>query len=183
MGRGGGKLNKRGGRGGHSTTRKIRPDFVIESENDPFSIPEGLEEGNKEDNGSDSESSDDGDNVLGTEKKKPAVVEESDNPNRVAQRNLKASELDGGGGGNSGQLSRREREEIEKERAKNAFWKAQMEGKTDQAKADLARLAVIKKQREDAARKRADEEAAKNAVKSSKLSAQKSTISKALGPK
>lgn len=32
--------------------------------------------------------------------------------------------------------------------------KATMEGKTDQAKADLARLAIIRKQREDAARKR-----------------------------
>jgi hypothetical protein len=30
-------------------------------------------------------------------------------------------------------------------------------GKTDQAKADLARLAVIRKQREDAAKKREDE--------------------------
>lgn len=32
--------------------------------------------------------------------------------------------------------------------------KLHLEGKTDQAKADLARLAIIKKQREDAARKR-----------------------------
>lgn len=32
--------------------------------------------------------------------------------------------------------------------------KLHLEGKTDQAKADLARLAIIKKQREDAAKKR-----------------------------
>lgn len=32
--------------------------------------------------------------------------------------------------------------------------KLHLEGKTDQARADLARLAIIKKQREEAARKR-----------------------------
>lgn len=32
--------------------------------------------------------------------------------------------------------------------------KLHLEGKTDQARADLARLAIIKKQREDAAKKR-----------------------------
>ena len=35
--------------------------------------------------------------------------------------------------------------------------KLQEEGKTDQARSDLARLALIKKQREDAARKREDQ--------------------------
>ena len=34
--------------------------------------------------------------------------------------------------------------------------KLHLEGKTDQARADLARLAIIKKQREDAAKKRDD---------------------------
>lgn len=34
--------------------------------------------------------------------------------------------------------------------------KLHLEGKTEQARADLARLAIIKKQREDAARKRDD---------------------------
>jgi len=34
--------------------------------------------------------------------------------------------------------------------------KLHLEGKTDQARADLARLAIIKKQREDAAKKRED---------------------------
>lgn len=46
------------------------------------------------------------------------------------------------------------REEIEKQKAKERYMKLHLEGKTDQAKADLARLAIIKKQREDAARKR-----------------------------
>ncbi len=35
--------------------------------------------------------------------------------------------------------------------------KLHLEGKTDQAKADLARLAIIKKQREDAVKKREEQ--------------------------
>lgn len=35
--------------------------------------------------------------------------------------------------------------------------KLQAEGKTDQARSDLARLAIIRKQREEAARKREEE--------------------------
>lgn len=46
------------------------------------------------------------------------------------------------------------REEIEKQKAKERYMKLHLEGKTEQARADLARLAIIKKQREDAAKKR-----------------------------
>lgn len=46
------------------------------------------------------------------------------------------------------------REEIEKQKAKERYMKMHLAGKTDQAKADLARLAIIKKQREDAAKKK-----------------------------
>lgn len=46
------------------------------------------------------------------------------------------------------------REEIEKQKAKERYMKLHLEGKTDQARADLARLAIIKKQREEAAKKR-----------------------------
>lgn len=48
------------------------------------------------------------------------------------------------------------REEIEKQKAKERYMKLHLEGKTDQARADLARLAIIKKQREEAAKKRED---------------------------
>ncbi|XP_054623969.1 pdgfa associated protein 1a [Dunckerocampus dactyliophorus] len=76
---------------------------------------------------------------------------EIENPNRVSQKNKKVSELDVNA---PKELSRREREEIEKQKSKERFRKLQLEGKTDQARADLARLAIIKKQREDAAKKR-----------------------------
>lgn len=46
------------------------------------------------------------------------------------------------------------REEIEKQKSKERYMKLHYEGKTEQARADLARLAIIKKQREDAAKKR-----------------------------
>merc|ERR1712142_821876 len=83
---------------------------------------------------------------------------EIENPNRAAQKSKKVTqiELD-----EPKQLSRREREEIEKQKAKERYMKMHLAGKTDQAKADLARLAIIRKQREDAARKKEEEKKAK----------------------
>lgn len=52
------------------------------------------------------------------------------------------------------QLSRREREELARTKAKEREIRLTAEGKTDKAKADLARLALIRKEREDAALKR-----------------------------
>merc|ERR1719186_290055 len=54
---------------------------------------------------------------------------------------------------NKPQLSRREREEVEKAKAKAHYQKQHAAGKTEEARADLARLAIIRKQREDAAAK------------------------------
>lgn len=76
---------------------------------------------------------------------------EIENPNRVSQKSKKVAEIDVAA---PRELSRREREEIEKQKSKERYMKLHLEGKTDQAKADLARLAIIKKQREDAAKKR-----------------------------
>ncbi|TPX56931.1 hypothetical protein PhCBS80983_g04196 [Powellomyces hirtus] len=103
------------------------------------------------------------------------------NLNRGAKTHLKASEL-----GGERELSRREKEALAKERAKAAFWKAQEEGKTDQARADLARLAIIKKQREEAAKKKAEEAASKGkpvGAKAESLNAGKGIIGKTLGSK
>ena len=49
------------------------------------------------------------------------------------------------------------REAIEKEQARQRYEKLHAEGKTDEARADLARLAIIKKQREEAAKKKDQE--------------------------
>jgi len=102
--------------------------------------------------GSESDSSSDDDN----DSRKKSGVEgliEIENPNRVSQKSKKVTELDINA---PKELSRREREEIEKQKAKERYMKLHLEGKTEQARADLARLAIIKKQREDAAKKRDD---------------------------
>ncbi|KAF4640336.1 hypothetical protein TGRH88_042610 [Toxoplasma gondii] len=53
------------------------------------------------------------------------------------------------------ELSRREREELERQRRQRIYEKLHAEGKTAEAKADLARLAEVRRRREEAARLRA----------------------------
>jgi hypothetical protein len=54
------------------------------------------------------------------------------------------------------ELSRREREALAAQQAKERYMRLHEQGKTDEAKADLARLALIRKKREEeAARKQA----------------------------
>jgi hypothetical protein len=114
---------------------------------------------------------------------------ETNNPNAAPVRNLKISELsiqDKDASGDREPGNRKEREALEAARKKEAYFKLQMEGKTAQAKSDLARLAIIRKQREDAARKRAEEAEAKSrpsSAKESSMTAGKSIISKSLGKK
>ncbi|XP_034047196.1 pdgfa associated protein 1b [Thalassophryne amazonica] len=106
--------------------------------------------------------SDDSDDE-GSQRKRAGVegLIEIENPNRVAQKSKKVTDIEMD---EPRQLSRREREELEKQKAKERFLKAHMAGKTDQAKADLARLAIIRKQREEAARKKEEEKKAKEAA-------------------
>ncbi|XP_070617369.1 28 kDa heat- and acid-stable phosphoprotein [Erythrolamprus reginae] len=82
-----------------------------------------------------------------------------ENPNRAAQTAKKVTQLDLE---SPRELSRREREEIEKQKAKERYMKMHLAGKTEQAKADLARLAIIRKQREEAAKKKEEERRAKD---------------------
>ncbi|XP_026878014.1 pdgfa associated protein 1b [Electrophorus electricus] len=93
---------------------------------------------------------------------------EIENPNRVAQKTKKVTDIELEG---QKQLSRREREEIEKQKAKERYMKMHLAGKTDQAKADLARLAIIRKQREEAARKKEEERKAKEAAQAATAAA------------
>lgn len=60
------------------------------------------------------------------------------------------------------------REEIEKQKAKAHYMKLHYAGKTDEAKADLARLAIIRREREEAARKKEGEKKG-NQVKQASL--------------
>lgn len=87
---------------------------------------------------------------------------EVENPNRMKGRAIKkVTELEGG----KTELTRREREEIEKQQAKANYQKMHMAGKTDEARADLARLAIIRKQREEATKKKEEQKAKEEAAK------------------
>ncbi|GKV29625.1 hypothetical protein SLEP1_g38532 [Rubroshorea leprosula] len=87
---------------------------------------------------------------------------EIENPNLVKQKNVKAKDIDTG---KTTELSRREREELEKQRAHERYMRLQEQGKTEQARKDLERLALIRQQREEAAKKREEEKAAKELKK------------------
>ena len=69
------------------------------------------------------------------------------------------------------------REQLEKQRAMANYQKLHAAGKTDEARADLARLAIIKQQREEAAKKRDAEKKAKEVA----VQKQKEMTHKALG--
>ncbi|RXH83233.1 hypothetical protein DVH24_003731 [Malus domestica] len=81
---------------------------------------------------------------------------EIENPNLVKPKNVKAKNVDIE---KTTELSRREREEIEKQKAHERYMRLQEQGKTEQAKKDLERLAMIRQQRAEAAKKREEEKA------------------------
>jgi len=85
-----------------------------------------------------------------SEAKALAEAEDEDliNPNHVAKK-LTISDL-----GKDRPLSRKEREQKEKRDAQVHYWELHVQGKTDQAKADLSRLAKIRAEREKAQAKR-----------------------------
>ncbi|KAF9964647.1 hypothetical protein BGZ70_006163 [Mortierella alpina] len=103
--------------------------------------------------------------------KKPANAASIDvsNPNRASgSRVMKASDLT-----TPIEMSRKEREAAEKEAAKQKYWKLHQEGKTDQAKADMARLAVIRQKREEAAAQRLAEAQARDEAAAAKAEARR----------
>jgi len=116
--------------------------------------------------GSGSEGSEEGSDE-GEEKQapKPSGVQgiiEVENINRQKKITLKVADLDPNA---KPEMSRREKEEIQAQQAKQRYLEMHRAGKTDEAKADLARLAQIKKEREESARKRDDEKKAKEVAK------------------
>ncbi|XP_018331628.1 28 kDa heat- and acid-stable phosphoprotein [Agrilus planipennis] len=105
---------------------------------------------------------------------------EIENPNRVQKKAKKLSTLNTSTlSDDSPQLSRREREEIEKQKAQAHYQKLHAEGKTEQARADLARLAIIKQQREEAQKRREQEKKQKEEAAKQKTA----QTQKALGKK
>ncbi|ONK79095.1 uncharacterized protein A4U43_C01F2890 [Asparagus officinalis] len=87
---------------------------------------------------------------------------EIENPNLVKPKSVKAKDANFE---KTTELSRREREEIEKQRAHERYMRLQEQGKTEQARKDLERLALVRQQRAEAAKKREEEKAAKETKK------------------
>ncbi|XP_031284107.1 28 kDa heat- and acid-stable phosphoprotein-like isoform X1 [Pistacia vera] len=87
---------------------------------------------------------------------------EINNPNLVKSKNLKAKDVDFG---RPTELSRREREELEKQRSHERYMKLQEQGKTEKARQDLERLALIRQERAEAAKRREEERGAKEQKK------------------
>lgn len=125
---------------------------------------ESSEEESKSESGSGSEdeSSSDDEN-----KKKKGVsgLIEIENPNRARRKAVAKVPAEATVAGPSAtakpELSRREREELEKQRATAKYQKMHSEGKTDEARADLARLAIIKQNRAEAQARRESEKKGK----------------------
>ncbi|XP_073976952.1 28 kDa heat- and acid-stable phosphoprotein-like [Rhodnius prolixus] len=116
---------------------------------------------------SDEGSSEESDSDDGPQKAKGVEnLIEVQNPNRAPQRNKKVTAINDAEA--KPELSRREREEIEKQRATAHYNMLHAKGKTAQARADLARLAIVKQQREEAAKRREAEKLEKEAAKQSK---------------
>ncbi|XP_031478433.1 uncharacterized protein LOC116249325 [Nymphaea colorata] len=113
------------------------------------------EETSEEEEGSDEEDQE-------VKKKGTQGIIEIDNPNLVKPKNLKARDVDLE---KTTELSRREREEIEKQKAHERYMRLQEQGKTEQARKDLERLQLIRQQRAEAAKKREEEKAAKELKK------------------
>ncbi|KAJ6817926.1 28 kDa heat- and acid-stable phosphoprotein [Iris pallida] len=114
---------------------------------------------NREEEEEESEQESEEDSSDETEKRKGTqgiiVIE---NPNLVKPKTVKAKDANLE---KTTELSRREREEIEKQKAHEHYMRLQEQGKTEQARKDLERLALIRQQRADAAKKREEEKAAK----------------------
>ncbi|XP_013103141.1 28 kDa heat- and acid-stable phosphoprotein [Stomoxys calcitrans] len=105
---------------------------------------------------SDSEEEDESSEDDRDAKKGVAGLIEIENPNRAVKKVAQKVEKLNVSGGDSAkpELTRREREQIEKQKARLRYEKLHADGKTAQAKSDLARLALIRQQRADAAAKR-----------------------------
>ncbi|XP_053951813.1 28 kDa heat- and acid-stable phosphoprotein [Anastrepha ludens] len=125
--------------------------------------------GSSSDEDSDEESSEEDDRDA---RKGVASLIEIENPNRATKKatqklaSLKMEEA----APTKPELTRREREQIEKQKARARYEKLHAAGKTTEAKADLARLALVRQQRAEAAAKR---EAEKKAIDEKKSTGSK----------
>ena len=124
-------------------------------DNGEESDEESDDESGSENSNSDEDSEEDSEDENAKKKGVQGLIE-IENPNRAVKKAAeKVTKVNVNAAGTSKpELSRREREELERQRAAAHYQKLHAEGKTEQARADLARLAIIKQNRADAAAKR-----------------------------
>ncbi|KAL5736434.1 hypothetical protein ACOSP7_030893 [Xanthoceras sorbifolium] len=133
-------------------------ELLAGSSNRPRTFRQEVAEEVEEEEESEEEEGEDQEKRKGTQ-----GIIEIENPNLVKPKNVKARDIDIG---KTTELSRREREEIEKQKAHERYMRLQEQGKTEQARKDLERLALIRQQRAEAAKKRDEEKAAREQKKS-----------------
>ncbi|KAG9063168.1 hypothetical protein KI688_004769 [Linnemannia hyalina] len=168
----GGKFKKPQRGGGRTFSRRIEAVHTNnayrdrkESGDESSSAEESSEASDSEEESSEEE------DIVAKRKPAPTAAPASDisNPNRASgNRVMKASDLT-----TPIEMSRKEREAAEKEAAKQKYWKLHQEGKTDQAKSDMARLAVIRQKREEAAAQRLAEAQARDEAAAAKAESRK----------
>jgi len=124
----------------------------------------------------DEDKSDDSDSDSEGDGKGAQKVIDVQNPNRAQNKMKKADAITTEGEGVKPELTRREREAIEKEQARQRYEKLHAEGKTDEARQDLARLAIVRKQREEAAKKKAEDQKDKESKLKSAEEARKAAL-------
>jgi hypothetical protein len=126
-------------------------------ENEPENDEENGEEQEEEGKASESEESEEEIEPAGPVKSKKVEIVAGELKNVTISDVTSSVSEDG----NKNQLTRREREELEKQAAKAAYQRLHLQGKTEEAKRDLERLAQVRKEREEAAKRREEEKKAK----------------------
>lgn len=120
---------------------------------------ESKEENSDQSSDESAESSDSSENK-NAKAKGPAALVDVYNPNRQKEQAATDVNLY-----DKSKLSRREREAIASERARQRYQDLHAKGMTEEAQADLARLAIVRQQREMAAKKRLEAQKEKEAAK------------------
>ncbi|RPB18953.1 hypothetical protein L211DRAFT_843090 [Terfezia boudieri ATCC MYA-4762] len=187
-GKRGGKFSKPTRGGGKKFSRNLKP--LNESEDRPGMWDEEhtLKESDSDNEGEDSTATMTREERRAAEKarkeaaiarKKAAVAgsddedeeEEEEDSAPISNPNLAPANPNAPGNAGSGGISRKEREAKEAAAAKERWQKMHLAGKTDEAKADLARLALIRKEREEKAKQRQAEIEERKAAAAVKLEA------------
>mmetsp|Transcript_2914 Transcript_2914/g.5462 ORF Transcript_2914/g.5462 Transcript_2914/m.5462 type:complete len:235 (-) Transcript_2914:106-810(-) len=148
MGRDKGKFNKRGGRGGGSRFQAMSAE-EIEARNNRIAEFDEMRAQRRSD----------ADDEEGGEEEKPDEIEQVSKDINTLEVNEKSND----GGEGEVHLTRKQREEAEKERKAAEYRRRHELGLTEEYKRDMEKLAEVKRRREEAAKKAAEEKAAMEA--------------------